>query len=276
MGIIQTLKDIWNWVRDPRNQTAVMFIVIVVLVILFLRGCSEAERLRAEIRMKENNIIALKDTVRIEKTRSGEMQQVKAILMTDMKELRELNKNLYDEVKDQKDKVYYISQITSQLNDKLKNWNPGGDHTYDPVSGTDNISWNFDTTGTDWGRRISGRTSFRIASTCTGYTVTPQSSYLENLSYNFSITTGLKESQKFPGQLEIFVNSSYPGMTFDRIDGSLVNPSDLKKYLPSDKPKRWSIGPYAGFGYGITLQKTPQLVPTFGLGVGIQYKVISF
>jgi hypothetical protein len=276
MRIIQTFKSIWNWVRDSRNQTAVMFIGIVVLVILFFRGCSEEERLRAELRMKENNIIALKDTVRTEKTRSGEMQQVKTILMADMKDLRDLNKNLYDEVKDQKGKVYYISQITAKLNDKLKNWTPGGEYIYDSVSGTDIISWNFDTSGNDWGRKISGRTSFKIASTCSGYTVTPRSSYLENLSYNFSITTGLKESQKFPGHLEIFVNSSYPGMTFDRIDGSLVNPSDFKKYLPSEKPKKWSIGPYIGLGYGITLQNTPQLAPVFSLGIGIQYKVISF
>jgi len=273
---IHLLKNVWNGAKDSKNQSVVLFLIITVLVILFFRGCGETERLKAELRMKDNNIIALKDTVRVEKTRSGEMQQVKTILMADMKDLRELNRNLYEEVKDQKSKVYYISQITTQLNDKLKNWSQGGEHTYDPVTGTDNIAWNFDTTGTDWGRKISGITSFRITSNCTGYSIDPQSSYLENLSYNFLITTGLKESERFPGSLEIFVKSTYPGMTFDKIDGSIVNPSDFKKYLPSVKPKRWSIGPYVGFGYGITLQENPQLVPVFGAGIGIQYKVISF
>jgi hypothetical protein len=269
-------QNAWGWIKNPRNQTVIMLIAITVLVILFLRGCDETERLKAEIRMKDNNIIALNDTVRTEKTKSGEMQQVKTILMADMKELRDLNRNLYDEVKDQRNKVFYISKITAQLNDKLKNWNPTGDHVYDPVTGTDNISWNFDTTGTGWGRRTSGRTSFKVTSSCSGYTISPQGSYLENLSYNFSIVTGLKESERFPGSLEIFVNSSYPGMIFDKIDGSIVNPSDFRKYLPSEKPKRWTIGPYAGFSYGITLQENPSFAPVLGVGVGIQYKVISF
>jgi len=273
---IQLFKSNWFWIKDPKNQSVSMLVSMIILASLFFKGCDENSKLRIEISIRDNNIIALEDTVRTEKTRNGEMQQVKTILMADVKNLKDLNEDLHKEVKNQKSKVFYISKIAAQLNDKLKNFSPPGEHIYDPVTGFDDISWNFDTVGNDWGRKISGKTSFKVTSTCDGYTIDPQDNTIESLSYNFSITTGIKESERFPGGLEIFVNSSYPGMVFDKINGSIVDPLDFKKYLPAEKPKKWSIGPYVGLGYGITLQQNPQFVPNLGIGVGIQYKVISF
>jgi hypothetical protein len=274
--LLQKLKSIWSWITNPRNQSAVLFLAGVVLAILFLRGCNQQERLEAELRMKENNLIAMKDTVRIEKTKSGELQYVKTAFMADMNDLKELNRDLYDKVKDQESQVFYISQIAAQIQDKVNGFTAGGDHDYDPVSGNDNITWTFDTTGTNWSRKIVGSTQFKVTSTCSGYTIEPRGSNLSEVNYKFGLTTGLKESEKYPGSLEIFINSSYPGMTFSDIQGSIVNPEDFKKFLPSTKVKKWSLGPYVGLGYGLTLNKTPQLVPTFNFGLGLQYKVISF
>lgn len=270
------LTSIFKWVFSPTGQRVILFSALVIFVLFFLKGCNDKARLEAELRMANNNIVALNDTVRIEKTRSGELQYVKTTLIADMKTLKDLNSDLYKEVKDQKSQVYYLSKITAEINDRIGGWNPGGEHTYDPVTGNDAIDWKFDTTGTNWSRSIAGTTSFKITSSCNGYKVDPVGSRLGNVDYKFGLTTGLKESETHKGSLEIFIKSTYPGMTFTDIQGSIVNPEDFRKYLPSPKPHKWSFGPYVGIGYGITLQQTPRLVPTFNVGLGLQYKLFSF
>lgn len=266
----------WKWISDPKNSRVMVFAVFVVLLFLLLKSCSKNSRLEAELEMKEINITALQDSVRTEKTRSGELQQVKTALMADLKDLKKLNIDLYKEVKDQKQKVFYISKLIAEIVDKMNEWTPGGEYSYDPVDGTDNISWKFDTAGAGWSRDISGKTSFRVISTCEGYAITPIGSVLEHANYSFGLTTGLKKSEKYPDNLEIFVKSTYPGMVFTSIEGSLVNPDDFKDFFPSPREKRWSFGPYLGIGYGVTLEKVPQLLPTLNVGVGVQYKLISF
>lgn len=273
---VSTVISIWEWVKEPKNWKVLTFMSVALLVILNLKSCEENRRLQAEIRLKENNLIALRDTVRQEKLKNGDIQQVKVALLSDLKDLKELNSDLFDEVKKQKTQVFYLSKLTAELSDKVGGMSSGDSHHFDPVSGKDVLTWNFDTTGSNWSRSLNGFTAFSILSDCNGYRITPGTSFLENLTYNFSITTGLKESEKYPGSLEIFVNSTYPGMNFTDIQGSVVNPSEFKKYLPSEKPKNWSFGPYFGVGYGVTLQNTPQLLPTLNIGLGVQYKILSF
>ena len=266
----------WNWIKSPAGQRVLLFISMSAIFLFFFQTCAKNRRLEEELQKKSNNIVALQDTVRIERTRSGELQQVKTVLIIDIKELKAINAELYKEVKDQNQKVYYISKLTTELADKLKNWSPGGEHTFNPVTGTDDISWSFDTIGIDWSRKLSGKTSFKVTSDCDGYKIEPKGSFLENINYKFSLVTGLKKSESHKGSLEIFVKSTYPGMMFTDIQGSIVNPEDLKEYLSSSKIKKWSIGPYFGIGYGVTLEKTPQLLPVLNIGIGVQYKLLSF
>ena len=221
-------------------------------------------------------MIALQDTLRTEKTKNGETQFIKSALISDIETLKQLNSDLYKEVKNQKTQVFYLSKMTAEIRDKVKGISTGGEHQYDPVSGKDIITWNFDTIGTNWSRKLNGFTSFQVSSDCNGYKITPIKSQLDNIDYKFNLTTGLKKSEKYPGSLEIFINSTYPGMTFTDIEGSIVDPSEFKKYLPTEKVKKWSFGPYLGIGYGITLENTPRLAPTINLGLGIQYKIVSF
>ena len=259
-----------------KNLNLIAFGAIALFLFMYLKSCDERSKLEEELAIRDNNLIALKDSLRVEKTKNGELQYIKTAFIADIKALKELNKDLYNEVKSQKSEVYYISKITAEIKDRIKGLTPGGDHKYDPVSGNDNISWEFDTTGTNWGRTIEGVTSFKVTSTCNGYKIEPKGSQLKDVKYKFSLVTGIKESEINKGSLEIFINSTYPGMTFTDIQGSVVNPEELKKYLPSPKPHKWSVGPYVGVGYGVTLQQTPMFFPVFNVGIGLQYKIFSF
>ena len=135
----------------------------------------------------------------------------------------------------------------------------------------------FDTTGVDWSRKLNGKSMFTLKYDTSGkYTVTPQYSSLSQFEQTMKITTGLEASKTQKGMLEIFVRSSYPGMVFSDINGSIINPEEFKNFLPKPKVKHFSLGPYIGLGYGVTLEHTPHLVPVVNIGIGVQYKLINF
>jgi len=265
--------NIIKWILE--NRELKISIALVLACVFWFRSCKENERLQTEISTRDANIIALKDSIRTEKLRNGAVQQVKASLVAEMSDLKKMNIELYEAVKEQRTQVFYMSKLTASINDKLKNFSGGGEHTYDPVTGKDMISWKFDTVSKEWNRKLQGFTSFKIVSDCKGYKIDHIGSTITDFSQNFKITTGLKESEKYPGNLEIFVSSTYPGMVFTDIQGSVVNPNDFKKYLPSEKPKNFTVGPYIGIGYDL-LKKEPTVVPSINLGFGLQYKIFSF
>lgn len=255
-----------------KHKTTAMLVIIIVLGLLVWRGCDARSSLESDIQTARLNLIALNDSMRIEQTRNGSMQFVKSALIADMKDLRSLNSALYSEVRNQRNTIFYIGQMTAAIRDSLKRQSTSDGVTIDPVTGDHSIAWNFDTSGVDWSRRLSGRSVFGVR----GDTITPKFSTLDNFGLGMKITTGLQASEIHKGMVEIFVRSSYPNMNFSEIDGAIVNPEDFRKYLPSPKPKRYSVGPYVGVGYGVTLTGSPRLVPTVNVGVGVQLGVISF
>lgn len=269
--------NILSWLTDSKNQKIVLIGIVVVLILFLWRGCQDRKALESANLQAANNLLAMQDTVRIEKTKNGEIQFVKDAFITDLKNLKDMNIDLYNEVKDQRKNIFYISQMTASIRDSLKRQSSGDKATFNPGTGFDQISWNFDTLGTDWSRTLNGKSLFTVKLDSIGkYTVTPKYSVLDNFNQTMKITTGIQESKTQPGMPEIFIRSSYPGMVFTDINGAIVNPEDLKKFLPSPKPKNWSFGPYIGLGYGITLESTPRLAPTFNIGLGVQYKLLNF
>lgn len=267
-------KQTTEWIKA--NSTKILVIAVAILIFLMWQTCQSNADLKVRLQQSENNVIALKDTVRIEKTKSGEVQYIKSALVSDLEQLKNLNLELYNEVKNQKKQIFYIAKMTASLQDTLKRYSSGDVATKDHGTGADQIVWNFDTTGVDWERKINGKSLFTVKVDSTGkYVITPKGSQLENFTQKFKLTTGLEASKSKKGMLEIFVRSSYPGMKFDNIDGAVVDPADFKKYLSAPN-KRFSVGFQAGIGYGITLEKSPRFVPTLNVGFGIQYKLFSF
>lgn len=276
MTFVQFFKKFWSFVTNSKNLSLVFFVLMCVAIGLVVIECSRNSKLKKELNSSESNVIALTDTVRIEKTKNGELEYIKTTMIGDIKNIKQMNEVLYDEIQNQKEKVYYISQMTTKINDKTSQWSNTGSYNYNPVTGMNEISWNFDTTGVDWSRKINGKTIFKTTSTCSGYSISNMTSLLTNSDYSFKITTGIKKSKTYPGKLEIFVKSSYPNMVFENIDGAIVNPEDFSDMITKSKTKNWSFGPYVGIGYGLTLEKNPSFAPVLSVGLSLQYKIISF
>ncbi len=252
-------KDLWY------------ILIIAVTIMLLLRQCDSTRKSEIREKISNANIEALKDSVRTEKNKNGDLIFVKKALLADKGNLEILNKDLNDEVKKLNGKIITLQKI-------------GGVITIaDPITITNEIikyrdgeyglAWNYDTVYSEGNyRKFSGETSVLVD---TARSITSKGTKVNQDELGLTLVTGLREKD---GSLEIYVDPQYPGMMITKIDGAIIDPqkSDvIKKYFP---PKKWSIGPMLGVGmsagYGINGQ--PIFGPTVTFGVGISYGIIRF
>ena len=109
------------------NKFLIIITLISIASIIFnVRSCNKIDDLKTENSVKEQNIEALKDTVKDVKNLADELQQEKLSLITTKKNLINKNNSLASELEKQKGKVIYLSQMNGSLkveNDELKEEN---------------------------------------------------------------------------------------------------------------------------------------------------------
>jgi hypothetical protein len=241
-----------------------LFLLIAdfVLVILFLKQCQVAKELKIDQQVAEGNLDALRDTVRIERNKEGQIEFTKQSLISRSQDLEKWNKELADQVKKEKGKVIYIQQASGGIRTLPPEVITNTITVYD--NETSSIETVFDTVySADNYRRLKLLTTVKIDSS----RIRSSSSRIIDDQIGFNIVTGLKEEG---GKIRIMLRSDYPGLTFSKIDGALVDPhkSDvLKRMFP---PKKFGIGPIIGYGLN------PTMKPGYFLGVGLQYNIIRF
>lgn len=268
------LKTIIKYLGTPNGQRNVLIIVGIILLIISLRGCGGTSD--QDVLMLRQNISALTDSVRKYETKNGELVFEKAALLTKSGNLKNYNRDLAREIEDLEDKVLLVSKVSAKIvHDTM--W-------LEPVIDTAGISFNSDSTikvvPFDWGdttiyapnnyRRIGGTYLIQVD---TEMNVTSRSFAITIDEIGISFTTGITENDD--GLLEIFVKSPYPGFEPTAIDGALIDPREsdvIKKFFP---PKRWSFGPYVGYGGYVDLSKA-----TVGHGVNaglsVQYGLFQW
>jgi len=239
-----------------------LLIAVFVLVILFLKQCQVAKELKIDQQVAEGNLDALRDTVRIERNKEGQIEFTKQSLISRSQDLEKWNKELADQVKKEKGKVIYIQQASGGIRTLPPEVITNTITVYD--NETSSIETVFDTVySADNYRRLKLLTTVKIDSS----RIRSSSSRIIDDQIGFNIVTGLKEEG---GKIRIMLRSDYPGLTFSKIDGALVDPhkSDvLKRMFP---PKKFGIGPIIGYGLN------PTMKPGYFLGVGLQYNIIRF
>lgn len=272
---MKLLKTILDYIKTPKGQRNIL-IVALVLAIIFLKGCGNKGASEADVVKYEQNITALQDSVRTYKAKNGDLVYEKAALITESKELGKYNKELAAEVKNLKDNpIVIIKYKTKIVHDTL--W-------LTPDIDSNNITWNADSTvkivpfkwsdstgyAPDNYRTLAGTYIIQVD---TSLNVTTQSFAITKDELGITFTTGITENKN--GLLEIFIKSPYPGFKPIAIDGALIDPREsdvIKKFFP---PKRWSLGPYVGYGVYVDPSKS-----TIGhgvqLGIGIQYGIFQW
>jgi hypothetical protein len=265
------MKTYWEYIKKIDIRLLMMG-AIVVLVLLLLQQCGATRNAKTDLAMANQNIFALNDTIRVAKNRADELQYEKGMLITSEKGLKDLNENLYNELKKQRGDIAFLQQIVG----KLSTPKPDG-----PIPGTGGVTGNpCDSTGTyfaEWEdyrqfdslnyRRLKAKTDIKVFKK----KVTDVKTEILTDEIGFNLITGIKENKE--GNFEIFVKSDYPGFVPTRIDGAFIPRKDL---FPPQKKKNWSVGVGPQIGVGVGGLATPGPVWYFGVGVGLQYTFFRF
>lgn len=249
-------------INQEMKNSFFLVVIIVGLIILFLRQCHKINELKIGNEIAQGNIKALKDTVKAEKNRAGEIEFTKQSLISKSEDLEKWNKELAEQVKKEKGKVIYIQQSSGQITTLPPEVITNIVTVYDNETST--IETEFDTVySPDNYRRLKLMTTVKIDSS----RIKSSTTRISNDEIGFNIVTGLKEDK---GNLRIMIRSDYPGLSFTKIDGALIDPhkSDvLKKMFPQ---KKFGVGPVIGFGLNGSMK------PGFFAGVGINYNIIRW
>lgn len=225
-----------------------------------------------EINILEQNQKALNDSVRTSKNKVDQLEFSKNILVGDKNDLKELNRDLFEEYKKENGKVSELSKLVIEIANKKPIYitnnlpaNSYGDSTYGVPFTLDTI-YNKDNS-----RTLKGETKFRAITNAKGdIDIRPLSTILTEDKFKFNVIQGLRETKN--GDVEVFVRSDYPGFELKDLNSIILDPDKhpvLKKFSDKGKPKKFGIGVYAGYGMN-TNGLSPQV------GVGLIYTPIRF
>lgn len=300
--VIKPAISIYGTINFFRSKTFLV-IIVVVIALGFGRSCAKVRDLERQNNIKEQNIIALRDTVRMERTKSGTLEATVAGFISSEKDLKKLNADLYKEVKDQKGSVislnkivFQLKQDTAQLRSRLNYLESVMSQPIQINDSSYNIVWqlNYEWDSINYDEFI-GETTIGI----TAKQITPLSIlmggkspiYQFNNTFNelFELThyntrllerstqIGLTFGQEIvDDRLRVFVSTKYPGFTAMSMQGWMIDPNtdpDIKKLIKKKKwiPNTWSVGGGPSFGYNVLSGK-----PYLGIGVNINYNLLQW
>ena len=263
-----------EYLKTPKGQRNVLFIALVVLLVFMFRSCGENTNL--EIFKYEQNIAALKDSIRTYENKNGELVSEKTALITEKDELKEYNDELSKEVKNLKDNPIIVKKVSVEIIHDTIYVDPEIDSSgivYNADSSIKVVPFKWsDSTKYDKNnfRNIGGK---YIVTVDTNMNVWSRDFIIINDEIGMSFTTGITENED--DRVEIFVKSDYPNFKAVKIDGALFDPREskvIKKFFP---PKRWGVGVFGG--YGIYIDPSNFRAGTgITFGVGVSYDLFQW
>lgn len=205
------------WVKKNK-ATVILFIISCLFALLSYFQFQASQKLRKQLAVSEQNIVALNDTIRITKDKNKEDEYNRYALLTDkLANLEKLNSDLATEVKSIKGKVSSIVSAEVKIVEKPVPFIVKGelidsvvraDFKYDTIYSPGNF------------RNLKGYTKYDLR---TG--VVSGEKLVDEIGIKFK--TGIKGLDK--GKPEIFLASQYPGFTVTELDGAVLDPKLFEK-----------------------------------------------
>lgn len=232
--------------------------VMLVLAVAAVTQTCKSIRLKEELARKEQNIKALNDTVRVTKTKNGELEFNRLTLIAENGELEKLNLALAEEVKKTKGKVVYIQGTKVIIHDTIK-----VPITVTPVDSGHVITGRLDTLYSPGNyRTLDYKVNLLKGDTSASF----------NEEIGLSVITGLKKNEK--GDYEILFRSDFPGIRSVALDGAYIPRNQIKRDF---NPPRITYGIQIGYSplaYDLTEGgfKTRNQITA---GLGFSYRLIK-
>jgi hypothetical protein len=284
---METIKKIFKAIWSFLNSKFLGYGIALILVIFIAQTCHNLSKAKQDAANAHQNIIALTDTIKKEKLKTGELQYSIAGYISTVEDLKNLNKGLYNEVEKQKGTVINLNRLTILLQQDKEDLAKFIDSLKviinSPIKINDTtyiIPWTlpftYDSTNFDiW----SGQTKIGLTLSKTSprtFTLNTTGNILELPKFDFSqiavnnlgtemisrkTQIELVYGQKYVGKkLVVFANSKYPGFSVVNMEGWTV---------PEPPKKHWLTGFSVNFGIMPTydfIQGKPTIVfgPSFG------------
>jgi len=265
------LAGIWKFL----NSKFFIVGIIMLFIIIMASQCSKILEQRREIKNHEQNIIALNDSLKYERTKNGDFLVTIAGYIATEKELKTLNKGLWDKIQEQNGKVISLNHIVAQLvqdttilRKYLKQLNSKIDTLVKIDDDTYLASWHleyyYDKTNYDI---YDGITTIRVANK-DPLTLLNINSEMLSKKTQIDLTWGQKIEN---GVLRVFVTSTYPGFNVTQMEGVLIDPNS-SAYKNLIKERKWftgfSIGVGTSIGWNLTTGKYGMVVgPTLSWNI---------
>ena len=217
------------------------FIYILVIVLLLIIGTCAINKCSDYKNVNHSNLIALNDTLHTYKDRCNRLVATTLAYEANLKDLKLLNNDLYNEISALKSKPVTATHITTTITHEVH------DTTYiiKPSDIVQGVTERFDYSNRY--RTLAGQISYH-----------PDTLELkidsDKVYVDFTVAMDKKN--------RIHVVSNNPYVQYNEITGFTV---------PKTKQKRWSIGPFVGASVDVTSGKFSPAV-----GVGISYSLIKF
>jgi len=263
MKINQIIKIIWNFV----NSNLFIYTLAILFIIILAQMCENNRNLKNELSIYKQNQYALTDTIKNEELKNGALQSSINGFISSEKELKDLNKTLYNDLKIQKGKVISLSHvilILKQDSTELSNYLVNSNNSK-PIKENDStfilpwyLSYKYDSSNYDI---FNGLTKIRFKKI--DNSIINESTQIINRETQIELVWGQKMEKN---KLRVFVNSSYPGFKTKSLEGVLLS-------IP--KRQHWfngfciSVGITASYNF---INKTPIMI----IGPHIGYNIYNW
>lgn len=237
------------------STNKILIIIGAVITALMVFLYKQNVDLKNQILVSTQNQKALLDSIHDVKDEMGRITSYKASFIAKGEELKQLNEDLYNEVKRLHGDVKFIQKSVSNI--KLDPVIISNKVTEYP-DGTKEMSWIYDTTyNVNNSRLLEGSTRFKID---TLGNIIDKGTLIKRDELKMSFTTGLTQEN---GVYKIFVNSDFPNFKIDKLEGSIL---DQNLFIKSEEDDL-IFGPQFGMGFGSNF--TPQIY----IGLGLTYNL---
>lgn len=256
------------------KQRNILIVIVLILLIIGYIGWTRIQNLDKRLTISEQNTKALNDSVRVGKTKNGELEYSINTLVAEKGDLAKLSKNLSDELAKEKGKVSELMDILAHI--KIRDTIYINNTLIKYANGVYGLKWNYDTIfNTKNSRSIAGESQFKQDTIKTivdnkekiDVRITPLKTILSKDEIKFHLITGLREKD---GNIEIFARSDYPNLVITDLEGAIIDPETHPVLTKFTKQRRWGVGPYIGLGLGGDLKFNVQL------GVGVTFSIFKF
>ena len=260
---MKLLKNLWEVI----NSRIFLLAIIVGIMFFLLRSCGINSDLERQRLIDEQNISALTDSLHKEKGKNGDLVITINGYISSVKNLEDLNKSLFDEVKNQKGQVLSLNEVIIRLKQDKRDLQRYIDSlitSFGDISQLDDstfqipwqLGYTYDSTSYDI---FQGQTLFQTKKN--GDYINLGSQML-NRETQIKMVFGQKVVNK---KLKVFVTSDYPGFNVQGMQGVLIDPNNNPYIKELIEKRHW----FSGFSIGVGISPGFNVVDQkFGLVVG--------